>query len=502
MRGSVPAYTDTGETQIRFLMAVPAAGAEDGQVVLMFYTTGSVRRWEVFYGTGGTLGLRAFDEYGNSLFTTGGVAFAVNGEHLLVAVELTQNGADIDYALATLEPGAAVGLSTDNTLASQTVGRVGTVVVSPSGGIDGIAIGHVAVMSDVTNLFDLGSQLEAWAGESAGRRISRLCEEAGITFRHRGDLDDTVRMGAQRPASVISLIRECAVADAGILFEPRDALGIGYRTRASIYNQSATVALDYAGNELADSLDPMDDDQATRNDITVTREGGSSARVVLETGALSVLDPPSGVGRYEFSETINVEYDLELFNQAGWRLHLGTVDEARYPRITLNMAHSSISGDATLTASIHDMEAGDRLTVDNPPSWMPPEDISQVVQGYAEELGNYEHTITINCAPESPYQVAVYGTERYGPHDTVTNEALDTTETGVDVTTPTGPLWTTSPGGNFDIMIGGERMTVTAVGAAAGTVQTLTVTRSVNGVVKSHSSGATVYMFEPAIYAL
>ncbi|GII87694.1 hypothetical protein Ssi03_56840 [Sphaerisporangium siamense] len=179
-RGSVPAYTDTGSTQVRFLMAAPAAGAEDGQVVAMFYTTGSVRRWEVHYGTGGTLGLRGFDSFNTQLFTSGGVAFAVNGELLMVSVELTQNGANIDWNLLTLEPGAASGLSFSGTLAANTVGRAGTIAISPGGGITDVAIGHLSLQNTITTLFELGAQLEAWAGRrpagasngSAGRKGS------------------------------------------------------------------------------------------------------------------------------------------------------------------------------------------------------------------------------------------------------------------------------------------------------------------------------------------
>lgn len=504
LRGGAPTYTDTGQTQVRFLMAVPSGGDGDNQAVLTFYGTGTVRRWECHYGTGGTLGLRGVDQGGTTLVDTGDVAFAVNGELLLVSIELTQSGADINYTLSTLEPGAATGLTTSGTLASQTVGRVGGVIISPAGGLTGVAVGHLSVQTVVTTLFDLGAQLAAWEGETAGRRIERLCSEEGISFRALGDLDDSTRMGAQRPATLIDLVRAAASADAGMLYEPRETLGLGYRTRTSLYNQTARLALDYEAHELADSLSPVDDDQAIVNDITVTREGGSSARAVQETGALSVLAPPNGVGRYPGGEvTINVQYDLDLFDQAAWRLHLGTVDEARYPQLSINFAHTSFASDAAQTAAGRALEVGDRVTVANPPEEMPPETISQLVQGYAEELGNFEHSMTINCSPESPYQVATYGgtTARYGPYSTVTNEALDTTETGVDISTPTGPLWSTSASG-FDIMIGGERMTVTAVGVAAGTVQTLTVTRSVNGVVKSHSSGAEVRMFTPAIYAL
>lgn len=500
-RGSVPAYTTGTQTQVRFLLAVPSGGAEDGQTLVMWYCTGSTRRWTVYYGvTGGTLGVKAFDGSGTQLLDTGGLAFAVNGELLLVSVELTQDGADVDYTISTLEPGASSGLTSSGTLASQTVGRVGTVVVSPDGGVASVTIGHLAVQSTITSLFALGEQLDAWRGEKAGRRIERLCSEEGVTFQARGDLDDTTRLGAQRPGALMALIREAVDADDGMLYEARDVVGLGYRTRSSLYNQSAKVTLDYDSGELAGSLEPTDDDQNVRNDVTVTRDGGSSARAVLETGALSVLSPPSGVGRYESSVSLNVEYDLDLFDQAGWRLHTGTVDETRYPQIAVNLA--ARASNTSLIANIHAAEVGDRIVITDPPNWLPPDDISQIVQGYTETLGNYEHDIVWNCSPESPFQVAVYGTSRYGPHSTVLNEALDTTETGVDITTPTGPLWSTSPGGNFDILVGGERMTVTAVGAAAGTVQTLTVTRSVNGVVKSHSSGAQVQLYTPSIYAL
>lgn len=503
LRGGAPTYADTGQSQVRWLMAVPSGGDVNDQSIVTFYTTGSVRRWECHYGTGGTLGLRSFDANGTQLFDTGDIAFAVNGELLLVSVELTQNGTAIDYTLSTLEPGASSGLATSGTLAANTVGRVGAIVVNPAGGLVNTAIGHLSVQNTVTTLFDLGAQLDGWQGERAGRRIERLCSEEGVTFRALGDLDDTTRMGAQLPDTLMGLIRAAVTADDGMLFEPRDTLGLGYRARVSLYNQLARLALDYEAHELAEAPSPVDDDQAIVNDVTVTRQGGSSARAVQETGALSVLPPPDGVGRYPGGETtINVEYDLDLFEQAGWRLHLGTVDEARYPQIALNFAHESFAGDAAQTADGRALEVGDRVTVANPPDFLPPETISQLVQGYAEELGNYEQAITLNCSPESPYQVATFdGLARYMPFDTVTNEALDTTETGVDIITPTGPLWSTAASG-FDVLIGGERMTVSATGSATGTVQTLTVTRSVNGVVKSHASGAEVRLFQPAIYAL
>jgi hypothetical protein len=507
--GSVPNYTVGNESQWHFLMNVPSGGAEDGQVVLMWYTTGSVRRWEVFYGTGGTLGLRAFDSGGTQLFTTGAVAFAVNGLDLLVAVELTQNGADIDYALATLEPGESSGLQTSGTLTTDTVGKVGQFQISPSGGIDAISIGHLTFQNDVTSLFELGTQLNGWKGETAGRRIERLCSEESITFTAIGDIDDTVTLGVQMAGPLMDLIRGCVETDLGMLYEPRDVLGLGYRTRASLCNQDARVTLDYSAAELASAPLPTDDDQQTENDVTVQRQNGSSARAVLETGPLSVLTPPDGVGRYDTSVTVEVEYDAMLFDQASWRLFLGTVDEARYPQLHINMARSQIAGNATLFDNLRLAEVGDRVVIQNMPSFIPPEDISQLVQGYTETLNNFEFDLVFNCSPESPYQaVAIYGNatdegpDRYQAEDSAISEDLTTTETDVSVATTTGPLWTTDADEvPFDIMIGGERMTVTAI-SGASSPQTFTVTRSVNGVVKTHTTGAAVRLFEPAVYGM
>jgi hypothetical protein len=70
----------------------------------------------------------------------------------------------------------------------------------------------------------------------------------------------------------------------------------------------------------------------------------------------------------------------------------------------------------------------------------------------------------------------------------------------LNVVTPTGPVWS-GVDAPFDIMVGGERIRVTVV-TGTTSPQTFTVTRSINGVVKGHSSGADVELFHEAIYAL
>lgn len=497
--GIVPAYPLSGAVQTRFLLNVPTGGTGNQQTICRLRTSGSAYLWHLNYGTGGTLQLQAFGENGG-LLDTGFVTFNVNGRLLRVSIELTQNGSNIDWAFATLEPGASSGQVYVGTITGQTIGLATRVIISPDGGIDDVAIGHVSVQPQITDLFDLSDQLSGYVGEPAGRRIERLCAEEGIPFVSTGDLDVTTMLGPQRSAMMSDLLAEAAEADMGLLYEPRDVLGLAYRTRVSLYNQAPAVELDYAAGHLVPPLEPVDDDQATRNDITVTRQEGSSARAVRQSGPLSVQPPPHGVGRYTDSVTVGVRRDTQLPDQAGWRLHLGTVDETRYPQVTVNLAR--IAADAALVADVVGLDVGHRLTIDHLPVWLPPDPVTQLAMGYTETLESYGRLLEITCVPESPYQVGVYGTARYGTAGSQLASGVSSSATTLSVTSTSGPRWTTDPAEfPFDITVGGERMTVTAI-TGAGTTQTFTVVRSVNGVFKTHSSGAAVVLAEPAIRAL
>lgn len=510
---NVPGYSHTGEHQTRFLLAVPSGGvAAETSVVRIYTATGSVAWWELRVKSDGALILRAMDSEGAELFNSGPMAFAVNGKLLRVSVELDAVGADTHWDVLTLEAGQPTGLSLSGTLAGRVVGAVRRVGVNSEGGLGDTAFGHLSVQSTITSLYDLHEELNAYTGEPAGTRILRLCLDEGLPLTVTGDLADTARMGPQLPKTLLDLLREAAETDMGILYEPRTTLGVAYRTRTSLYAQAADLALDYASGHLS-AIEPVDDDQATRNDVTAAREGGGSARAELTTGALSTAAPPDGVGRYDDEVTLSIRRDEDLPHQASWRLHLGTVDEARYPVLGVNLAATAFTGNPTLTAAAKALDVGDKLTVTNIPGWLPPDDIRQIAQGFTETISPpsgvpYRHpwTIDVNCSPAAPWDVAVYdatsgpGEARYSSDGSTLAAGLTTTATSVSVATPAGPLWS-STDQPFDIYVGGERMRVTAV-TGASSPQTFTVIRSVNGVVKTHLTGAEVRLFKPAYYAL
>jgi hypothetical protein len=264
-----------------------------------------------------------------------------------------------------------------------------------------------------------------------------------------------------------------------------------------MYNQDPAVAFDYANGELSDSLNPVDDDQSIHNSVTVSRSGGGSARVDITDGPVSTQAPPDGVGTYSSQPSVSLVDDEQCAYQASWRAHLGTVDEARYPQISVNFAASQVANNATLVRQLLEHEVGDRLTVAHPPSWLPPDAISQLVQGYVETFTAFAHDVTLNCSPASPYEIAVYGTDRYDTAGSALNSGCTSTATSISVKTTLGPVWTQAAGDMpFDIAVGGEQMTVTAI-SGASSPQTFTVTRSVNGLVKAHVTDEDVRLYAP-----
>jgi hypothetical protein len=513
----VPRYTTTNNIQVRFLLKIPTSGFTSDCVIANVKTTSpDVPTWELYYSATGTgsLGLRGRDLANSIVADTGLFTPATgvyDGGQYRVSIEIFPStpSTTLKYQYVTLRTGESSAAVPSGTLASSTVGRATNVVLAPSANVDGGVFGHLSVQNAVTSVFDLASQQKGYAEESARDRIRRLCKEEGIEEVDLGTEGNStflsaVTMGPQTSDTLINLLQACEDTSLGLLYEPRDRFGLAYRTRVGLYNQAPKVTLNVSAHELADSLNPVDDDQRIRNDITVVRSEGSSSRAELTDGALSVNDPPDGVGRYDDQQTISLGTDDQLTDQAGWRLHLGTVDDARYPTIELNLRHATFN-DLDLLNAVMTLDVGDRVVIQDPSTYLAPVDISVLVLGYTETLDQLEYTMTLNCTPEAPYRVAFADDDDFGRIDTDGSEltnAITETDTTIQVTVTDGALWTTSAAEwPFDIRCGGEVMTVTAV-AGSSSPQTFTVTRSVNGVAKAHAAGEDIRLAQPAVISL
>lgn len=494
--GDVVPYVSTDEITVQFLVHFPDGGTVDDSVIMRLFTSGTPYQWDLIAFVDGSLALRAYDRIGGQVLDTGPVTFDANGLPLRMAMSLAKNGSGVDWLFSTIDARdiESAGFFS-GTLASSTVGSAVQVQANPQQLMDQVAMGHIEVYPRVQDVFTLWQQLNAYIGESAGIRVRRLCEENGIVFVPIGDPDDSTFMGPQTPDTLLNLIQECVLCDGGLLFEPAGLLGIGYRTRTTLFNQGANLTTAY-GN-LSEIWEPVEDDQATRNDITVERKGGSSARATQTTGPLSILPPElGGVGIYDSKVTVNCAADTQLPHIAWWLLHLGTVDEPRYPQLKLNLASPGFAASDALTVAALALTQGDRLVITAPPPGGAPDDIEQLVQGITRTIATWDYRIALTCTPASPWQVLQLGTAtaRLAPSDSVLTDAETSGDATVRLTTNSGPVWTVS-GGDMPIplTVSGERMLATAI-SGASSPQTATMTRSLNAVVKAQGAGTDVQL--------
>lgn len=482
-------------------MFVPQALASEIAIARIWMTDGTAIIWQLSLDIDGALRLIAVSSDITLLMDSDSITFNSNNKPLRVSIELRQNGANIDWAFLTLEAGQSTGTFFNGTLNDATLGTIHRVDISQDSLLTDVVIGHVAVNKNVLGIFSFGPQLAAYNGEKAGDRFTRLIGENNIYGHVLGGGKDTIPMGPQTPQTLDTLLKEIETTDGGILYEPRWFNGLVYRTRSSIYSQDALTGpileLDYSQAHLS-TFEPIDDDQNTRNDFTANKTNGGSARQVLDDeSSLSI----SSIGRYDTSVEVNVASNEQLPDLASWGLTLGTVDQARYPEIVIQTERSIFTSDAELTESARKLDIGDYVRITGIPSWLPPEDVNQLVQGLNEDLHNFNYGITIHTAPADPWNIALYEDpqSRYESKGSFLLAELTAGGTSLSVSTPEGALWGDSDG-DFDIMIGGERMTVTAV-TGTTSPQTFTVTRAVNGISKSHSVGDVVRLFRQVRYA-
>lgn len=521
--GDVPDYTFSGEIQCRALLSVTSATPPPDETVIirLFSQEGSIRVWELLYKTGGNLMVKGFNAADVEVFTTGSLGFGVNDVPLRVSFELENVGADTTWFVSCLsvEPGAIGGFIT-GTVTGFNCGKVFQVMIGPQGIADRLAIGHVSLESARTDLFANLKELQAHFGEDAGARASRLCRENGIRFTHyESAAADGTLMGYQRPLKLLELLREVEKTDGGVLRETRSFFGLEYRSRKQAYGQSPRLTASVAAKQVGWPFRPVVDDQLVRNDVTVEQPDGSSARAEQTTGPKSVLPYPDGIGRVDTTVPVNTSSTSLLRNHAEWRLAIGTTVAPRTPDVKLNIVAAEVK---PLLRNILDLVQNDRVLFTNAgerTGFYDP--ISELVQGMSEEWTNHEGVFVVHGAPEGPYAVgAVDGDRRLDSGSSTLSAALSASATGTFsvATSDRGDLWITTAthqpdafGTNHfpvDIMIGGERITISSI-TGATSPQTFTISsRGVNGVKepgavgKAHASGAGVHAADPFILGL
>lgn len=427
-RGKVPRYDDsTGEIAARWFASVhqnpsPWTG--------FFQLRTSTASWLVDLGENGDLRVRAWTLDGETqLYSSPWYAIWQGPPGLrrygfvYVNFALRQQGNAVFYQIDVIDfqqdqiwrqAIPRVLLETDTVTTVRQVGRATSVAFGRNQGLGDVTVGHLAIANRWDAFAATGGALNTWNGETAEERLSRLSAEDGIPIRIADsgmavDYGNGHRLGDQTSDSWIELVDEIERSDMGMLVESREELGFVYRNRYSLTNQPARITLDYDAGEIAGDLHPVDDDDALVNDVTVKRQDGGSYRAQDTESSLSVLSPPLGAGRYSTEVEISAQSEDWLPSQAAFRLRHGTVDEARYPTLQVNLHSPRVSDE--LAALVRRIDIGDRVDILNADEWT--ESVPQIVTGYVEELAVMEHRFTFNLVPAAPWFAGAVEYDRY-----------------------------------------------------------------------------------------
>lgn len=481
--------TGTGFASMFFakLASLPAANTRLAQ----FRGTGRVNIWNIYIDNLVNMTVEGIAEDG-TVVVNNSASFLGNFNPLLwVAYNLTTTwvAGTITWELSFHQVGQVNFSSLINTYSSSGPSRVNSWQLGGGASdLSGTAFAHVWLGENTlpfsTTDFSLVS--DGWRSESAGSRLVRVARESRQTFALESGF--TEPMGPQRAGTFLDVAADCEEADYGILYE--SGSGLGYRPRTTRYNRPVGMPLSVAAGQVTDTPYGIEDDQRLRNDWTVSRDEGSYAQV---RDTASILQN----GLYDDSTQINAWLDGVLPNHAGWRVFLGTREELRWPGIAINLARSP-----ELIPAWRAAPYGFRLTVASGLAQVIGSDPDVIVEGYGAQLWPHGWRINFNCSPARPWDSPVVGSSlaRAAAVDQGSTLAAGVTAaaTSLSVATTAGqPLWNTTTL-SYDIMISGERMTVTGV-TGASSPQTFTVIRGVNSVNKPLGAGAAVQVY-PAPY--
>lgn len=421
-----------------------------------------------------------------------------------------QNGANIDAYLYVdgLFFGKGANFATPGVMAG-TVGRPASWEFNPGedrGGYMPAAAGHVHVWPLGLGQPDTFTPTFGNPGDLCADRALRIAAEEGWTLAIRNRVFPSDHAGPQPADTIPAILAECERTEDGLVYDQRGAVAVSFRNRRGMYTSTVRLALTY-GTSALQPLEPVFDDQAVANDVTAKNRDGAQIEALKITGALAAIDPlAGGVGRYQ--QTVNVNTNgkaAQLTQIAWWWSNKGTVEGARHPVIVIDL-----DADPTLATAVSALDMGDRITI----ARLEADLVDLRVLGIREVQQTRRRLVTLLCEPYRQFDVARYASgvvtqtqKRYESRTSTLNAgvAADVSPMVVTFTTAADAWSTTSV--PYDWTCSGERITVTAIGAVAGTgpfTQSATVTRGVNGVSKALTAGAQIRMHDAmeARYAL
>lgn len=401
--GTVDAYTGGTAWTARFLLklgtVLPSSGTSN---IAFVFSTGAVGQLNLDVDPDGALYLRGVSG-ATQVFSVGPLTWVGLTDGVLCSIEATAAGSgQVKYNLMTMRPGDTEPQQLPSPpLIMGTFGNVtGIQFNSVTPALSDTVAGHAFAQSAWTDMADLAQPLNAWRNELAAARFARVSAENSVGCRIIGSPGVTVAMGPQPEGTLWQVYKDIAWAEQGLLYEPREVLGIGLRTRASMIGQPPAATFSFAAANLPGSMLAADDDTDLINDLTAKLPDGTTYRVELnDWSANSVSELPVGRGRYAANAPLpfNVAEPSLLPDRAAWYLRVCTTDAARYRQVGADFGMPGAP-----TEAMARLRHGDRITITDVPAVYQTADIEQIATGTTEAFGPGRAPLW-DCIPYLPY---------------------------------------------------------------------------------------------------
>jgi hypothetical protein len=224
---------------------------------------------------------------------------------------------------------------------------------------------------------------------------------------------------------------------------------------------------------------------------TVERRNGSAATAAADK---AYRDRRGTVAN---KATLDVLYDSDCVQHAGWRVHLNVDGQgANYPQFGIDLAaNPSLIADWLLC------RVGSRVQRTNQPTIAGLGVIDQVIDGITETISRRSWTATVDGSPAGVWDTGIWdsATSLWAPSNTTLSSGVSTSATSWSMNSHSEP-WVTGAV-SLRARLDAEQVLITNI-SGAGSSWTFTVTRSVNGVSQSHGTTSKLTLLDAGTWAL
>jgi len=472
----------------------------DTPLLRINYVGGTVRSIEMRYVLGNDIYILVTrEDGGTNSFATSAVGWARTAARW--ALVAANSGSDIALRVGNTNLTTGTTLFVPWTMTGQQIGRPTSMTYNPSRvDMQSTVLGQVSVHPVSLSLTAASDPATAYAGETALDRFERLADEVGIIPVAMGTSTTSTTMGPMSPGTRWDQLAECETASHGVLADDREAVAIVLAEGTALGRATGPVGLSFTGGDLVGGR-PVMDDSLIENTITVEGVPGVGGTAIYQ--ATDGISGSTLAGEREVDYTVSTATTAALRDHAAWMAHEGTPAEPVWDGAAVHLARAQTAARAD---ALRALDIGDTWRLTGAPAWSGADDADQVVVGLAEDVDQLQHRVSLISRPGAPYRAGRWsdsdsgmpGLTRWAPGPCTLASAATAGATTLSVAV-SGWQWGHGDG-DYTITVGGERCTVTAVGAPSAGVQALTVVRGGGGWAAAHPAGTAVDLADGTVW--